>query len=248
MPINFGRASPVERKLRPIRRKYGPMLPPRSSRMTTEPLREVRRKHATTSEDYSRAGTGPGRFSASGYEGYPWRRDAVPGVDMQATSYSMQFQRWPDHIYATRSPSFRPEPGTRPTTVDPSIFRSTSQTSFQPPPDHTPSYSTPRGTLSPAASKQLEAERQALLERRAIRYPSDMSTTSSAVYQSLPRSARTRPCRPPDSPHSVIGSDGVENDFQTSSSSAFIRHSQSGPLWRADKNLRTMSRGVFPEA
>lgn len=250
VPVVLGLASPVERKLRPIRRKYAPLLPPRSSRMTTDPQRDLRRKHATTSEDYCKPGTGPGRFGSTGYEGYPWRRDAVPGVDLQATSYSVQYPRWPEHIYAMRGPNFRPEHDRRPHTVDPSIFRSTSQTSFQPPPEHTPAYNTPRGALSPAASKQLEAERQVILQRLATRYPADMMTTSGAVHQRLPRASaeRTRSCRPPDSPHSVIGDYGIEQDFQTSSSSAFIRHSQSGPLWRADKSLSTMSCGVFPEA
>ena len=44
------------------------------------------------------AGHRPWTLREHRYEGYPWRRDAVPGVDLQATSCSVQYPRWPEHI------------------------------------------------------------------------------------------------------------------------------------------------------
>lgn len=237
VPVNIGQASPMERKLRPRRRKYAPLLVPRGVSITTNPQRDLRRKHSTTSEDYCKPGTGPGRFGASGYEGYPFRRDALPGVDMQSTSHSTHRQHWPSTSYATR-PSFRPPTAERPKSVDPNIFRSISQTSFQPLPDNW-SMRVP-GSRSPAEDRNFEKEKNIILERRRIHYPSDLTTTSGATYQGGTHIIRSRPCTPQDSP-SFMGDPSIGSERWETTSSAYIRHLQSGPLWRADKGLSTRS-------
>ena len=98
---------------------------------------------------------------------------------MQSTSHSTHRQHWPSTSYASDQLQ---APNSRTTEVGGSQhFRSISQTSFQPLPDNW-SMRVP-GSRSPAEDRNFEKEKNIILERRRIHYPSDLTTTSGATYQ-----------------------------------------------------------------
>ena len=230
--------------LRSSRRRYAPLIPPASSSFTTEPVREIRRKHSTLHESlYTGRANGAGtlglasRGSPDGREGYPFRR--VDSEPAQHSTYSTAYQRWPATRYTKAG---RPEDEIpRPQTAEASIFRSTSMNSFTAPDPNTPNYrgGVELGQMPPLAQLQFQLNKNEILGRRSVVFQGE-STAKASFPPPLAPMARTRPCTPLQG-KSVIGDRDFRNDFQTSSRAAFVPPPTERRLERVSKDKRYAS-------
>ena len=237
--------APRQFSLRSSRRRYAPLVPPTTSSYTTEPVREIRRRHAPFKESYyTGRANGAGtlglasRGSPDGREGYPFRR--VDSEPAQHSTYSTAFQRWPSKPYIRATAPVDDDHKHRPMSADPNIFRSTSMTAFTAPDPNTPNYrgGVPVGMKPPLAERQFQLYKNEIIGRHKVVFQGE-STFKASFSPPLAPTPRTRPCTPIQG-KSCFGDREARNDFQTSSRAAYVTH-QPTPVFRVDKGKRTAS-------